>query len=147
MEHGLEYITFYVKKHITPQAISSTSPIGREKPLGTPACETPLLEWGRTGVAGARWIRGGEVGVGGGDVGALDEKWARGGGQMGGGGGGGNWILGGGSPPQKIGKKMGGGRDEKKGAWEGVEPRGKGSGPPVLPHIRSFGGIIKILWQ
>ena len=34
MEHGLEYITFYVPKNIVPRTICSYPPLVRDKPLG-----------------------------------------------------------------------------------------------------------------
>ena len=37
MEHGLEYIMFYVEKHITPLAVCSGPPVGSRQPQGAPA--------------------------------------------------------------------------------------------------------------
>ena len=37
MEHGLEYITFYVQKHITPLAVYSGPLLVCDKLLGVPA--------------------------------------------------------------------------------------------------------------
>ena len=37
MEHGLEYITFYIQNHIAPLAVCSGPPLVRDKPLGAPA--------------------------------------------------------------------------------------------------------------
>ena len=34
VEHGLEYIMFYVKKHIAPLAVCPSTPLVRDKPLG-----------------------------------------------------------------------------------------------------------------
>ena len=36
MEYGLKYITFYVRKHITPLGISYNPHLVRDKPLGAP---------------------------------------------------------------------------------------------------------------
>ena len=52
MEHGLKYITLYVKrKHIAPRAICYNHPLVRDKPPGAPTYrETRLLAnqlWGR----------------------------------------------------------------------------------------------------
>ena len=37
VEHGLEYITFDVQKHIAPLVVYSGPPLVREGPLGAPA--------------------------------------------------------------------------------------------------------------
>ena len=37
MEHGLEYIKFYVKKHVVPLAVCSGIPLVRDGPLGETA--------------------------------------------------------------------------------------------------------------
>ena len=37
MEHGLEYITFYVQKHVAPLAVCSGLKMVRDKPLEAPA--------------------------------------------------------------------------------------------------------------
>ena len=37
MEHGLEYIAFYVQKYIALVAIRSNPQVDRDKPLGAPA--------------------------------------------------------------------------------------------------------------
>ena len=36
-EHGLEYIMFYVQKHIAPLAVCSGTPLFRDGALGVPA--------------------------------------------------------------------------------------------------------------
>ena len=37
MEHGLEYITFYVQKHMASLEVCCGLPLVRDKPLGAPA--------------------------------------------------------------------------------------------------------------
>ena len=44
MEHGLKYITFYVKKHITHLAMCYNPPLVRDKPLGAYAF-VKLVYW------------------------------------------------------------------------------------------------------
>ena len=36
VEHGLEYVTFYVKKHVTPLMVCSGPPLIQDKPIGAP---------------------------------------------------------------------------------------------------------------
>ena len=44
MEHGLEYTTFYVKKHIAPLAICSNPPLARDKLIGPPVFMRPVYQ-------------------------------------------------------------------------------------------------------
>ena len=81
-------------------------------------------------------------GGGGGGRGAIDIKMGRG--LMGGGGKMRKFWWGTG---KKIGEKWGGDRDKKKmGGVGGLNPRGRGSGPPCPPHDRGSGPPCSPPW-